>query len=110
MLRIEVYSNKYLDGLKPFYVAKSNFSAMNDKVLILNYIRFVQELGIITESEWANSQQLICDKFNLTIRETHIDGRKKLSKTLPFFTWYNCLAIMRNNFKVEGLNLISNVI
>lgn len=92
MLRIEVFHANFEGGLVPFYVAKSNFSAMNDKVLILNYIRFVHELGIITESEWANSQQLICDKFNLTIRKTHIDGRKKLSKTLPFFTWYKCLS------------------
>lgn len=76
----------------PFYVAKSRFSAKDDKIRILSYCSFVQGLGVITEKEWANSQQLICDKFSLTIHEIPMDGRKKLSKTMPYFSWYECLS------------------
>lgn len=110
MLRIEVYSSEYLSGLKPFYVAKSNFSAINDVVAILPYTQFVQGLGLISEAEWAKSQERIADKFKLEVREISMDGRKKAAKSFPYFSWYNCLAIMHNNFKAEGLNLISNII
>lgn len=110
MLRIEVFSKEYKSGLVPFYVAKGNFSAIDDVVATLPYIRFVQGLGLISEAEWAKSQERIADKFKLEVREVLIDGRKKAAKGLPYFSWYNCLAIMHNNFKADGLNLIRHII
>ena len=58
----------------------------NDKVLMLCDV-FVRK-GLITEKEWAHSQQLIVDKFPNTFKTMGvIDGRTKKAKSLPYFTW-----------------------
>lgn len=67
-------------------VYKSKSSVLQDKVAILGYIGFVAT-GFITEAEWAKSQQLIMDRFNLTIIETEMDGRGKVARHTPFFSW-----------------------
>lgn len=67
-------------------VYKSKSSVINDKVAILGYIGFVAT-GFITEAEWAKSQQAIVEKFQLEIVETTMDGRGKVAKHTPFFSW-----------------------
>ena len=106
MVRIEVYSSEYKNGLVPFYKAKCNRAASKDEGWILPYA-YVRS-KIISEEEWrAESQQLIADKLDVKVREFPMDGRKKDAKALPFFSWYNCVLIIRNNFKPEGLRLIN---
>lgn len=99
MLRIEVYSSEYKNGLQPFYKAKFKREVSKDKVSILAYI-FVKE-GIISKEECGESQQLVADKLGVKVREFPMDGRKKAAKALPFFNWYNCALITRNNFELK---------
>lgn len=68
------------------HVFKSRHSILNDRVAILPYFAFVLT-GIITKGEWAQSQELIKDKFNLYIEETEVDGRKKITKAMRTFSW-----------------------
>lgn len=86
MIRIYVRKQNEESG----HVFKSHFSVLNDKVAILPYIAFVLT-GIISEKEWANSQESIADRFGLYISETNIDGRTKLAKSLKSFTWRRVL-------------------
>lgn len=86
MIRIYVRKQNEESG----HVFKSHFSVLNDKVAILPYIAFVLT-GIISEKEWANSQESIADRFGLYISETNIDGRAKLAKSLKYFTWERVL-------------------
>lgn len=86
MIRIYVRKQNEESG----HVFKSRFSVLNDKVAILPYIAFVLT-GIISEKEWANSQESIADRFGLYISETNIDGRTKLAKSLKNFTWERVL-------------------
>ena len=67
-------------------VYKSKSSVLDDKVAILGYIGFVTT-GLISEDEWQVSQQKIVDRFNLTIVETSFDGRGKVAKNTPYFSW-----------------------
>lgn len=67
-------------------VYKSKSSVLEDKVAILGYIGFVAT-GFITEAEWAKSQQLIMDRFQLEIIETQMDGRGKVARYTPYFNW-----------------------
>ena len=86
MIRIYVRKQNEESG----HVFKSRFSVLNDKVAILPYIAFVLT-GIISEKEWANSQESIANRFGLYISETNIDGRTKLAKSLKNFTWRRVL-------------------
>ena len=82
MFRIYVRKQNEKSG----HVFKSHFSILNDKVAILPDLAFVLT-GIISESEWAKSQELIKDKFNLYIEETQIDGRQRIAKAMSTFSW-----------------------
>lgn len=86
MIRIYVRKQNEESG----HVFKSRFSVLNDKVAILPYVAFVLT-GIISEKEFANSQESIANRFGLYIIETNIDGRKKLAKSLKRFSWNKVL-------------------
>lgn len=60
-------------------------SILNDKVAILHW-GFVKN-GIITESEWAKSEETIANRFGLTITERKCDGRTKRVRSFEWFTW-----------------------
>jgi hypothetical protein len=66
-------------------VYKTRFNILTDKLRFLPF-SFVQS-GVITDAEWACSEQLIIDRFNLMPVITKIDGRKKEFKSLPYFSW-----------------------
>lgn len=68
------------------HVFVSNKSVAHDKVKMLPFIGFVTA-GLITEEEWAKNEQLIADKFELTIEESFIDGRTKKTKHMKRFCW-----------------------
>lgn len=82
MIRIYVRKPGHISGR----VYKSKTSVTSDKVAILGYIGFVAT-GFITEEEWAKSQQLIMDRFQLEIIETQMDGRGKVARYTPYFNW-----------------------
>ena len=100
MIRIEVYSNKYKNGLIPFYKAKSNWAAGEDVVCILPYTPFVEK-GIISKEEWMSGHQLIADKLGVEVREFPMDGRKKDAKALPFFNWRKCAIYLETISKMN---------
>lgn len=64
---------------------KSSRSVLKDKVAMLHYGFVIA--GFISADEWARSQQLIVEKFNLKITESHLDGRTKEAKGIPYFSW-----------------------
>lgn len=82
MVRIYVRKHGQIAGR----VYKWKQSIINDKVAILGFIGFVST-GFISEEEWNKSQQLIVDKFNLYISESNFDGRSKIAKNTPYFSW-----------------------
>lgn len=84
---IRVYVRKQNE--KSGHVFKSRFSVLNDRLLLFPF-SFVLR-GIISEKEWAKSQELIANRFGLYISETNIDGRTKLAKSLKYFTWERVL-------------------
>lgn len=86
MVRIYIKKKNDICG----HVFKSHHSCINDKVAILPYIAFVVT-GLISESEWTKSQELIKDRFNLYISETKIDGRNKIAKSMKSFSWRKVL-------------------
>lgn len=86
MIRIYIKKNDEPSG----HVFKSHKSILKDKVAILSWIGFVTP-GIITEAEWAHSQTLISERFNLQIEETYIDGRCKRAKYMKPFSWKTIL-------------------
>lgn len=67
-------------------VYKSHNSVLQDKVKILGWINF-KVTGYITEDEWAKSEQLISEKFGLYIQESYINGRSKIGRATPYFSW-----------------------
>lgn len=82
MVRIYVRKPGQITGR----VYKWKQSIINDKVAILGFISFVYT-GFISEEEWNKSQQLIVDRFNLYISESKFDGRSKIAKNTPYFSW-----------------------
>lgn len=81
---IRIYVRKPNCEYGRVYKAKS--SVLKDKVLSLGWIGFVAT-GFITEDEWAKSQQLIIERFNLYVVETRMDGRSKEARYTPYFNW-----------------------
>lgn len=79
-----IYVRKHGHNIGRVYKWKS--SVINDKVAILGFISFVHT-GFITEQEWNRSQERIVDKFNLYISETEFDGRSKIARNTPYFSW-----------------------
>ena len=72
-----------LNGVE--YKSSTKLSVQLDVVAMLPHT-FVTA-GIITENEWAKSPMFITERFNLSITEERVDGRKKEIKSLPYFTW-----------------------
>ena len=81
MLRIYLRKN----GEESGKVFKSHRSIIGDKVRILPY-GFVLA-RVITENEHAKCDSLITERFGYIVYESRIDGRKKLAKQLPYFSW-----------------------
>lgn len=88
------------------FVSKN--SIKDDKVLILPFIGFVTE-GLITEDEWAKSQQLITDRFELCVTESYIDGRCKAARNAKKFNWKDVLKMKQGEtFKPMAYKTICN--
>ena len=81
---IRIYVRKL--SQKTGRVYKSHTSIKDDKVKILGWLTFLVP-GLITEAEWAKSEQLISEKFGLVIIESHINGRSKEGRNTPYFNW-----------------------
>lgn len=77
------------------HVFRSKASIKLDKVAILPWILIHELGGIIDQSEWASNQQTIADRLGLYISESEIDGRKKIARSMEFFSWRNYLKKYR---------------
>ena len=78
-------------------VYKSHRSVKDDKVKILGWLTFLVP-GLITEAEWAKSEQLISEKFGLVIIESHINGRSKVGRHTPYFNWEE---VIKSNHQIH---------
>ena len=85
---VRIYIRKETDSCGKVF--KSKHSIKNDIVASLPWIGFVDK-GLITEEEWAKSQQTISSKFSFYISEMTIDGRTKLSRYIRRFSWRDVL-------------------
>lgn len=104
MIRIYVRRKNEIAG--HVFICKS--SIKEDKVAILPFIEFVTA-GLITEEEWAKSQQLITDRFELCITESYIDGRCKAARNAKKFNWKDVLKMkVKDAFKPMGYKSICN--
>lgn len=72
-------------GEESGHVFKSRYSVLEDKVAMFPFL-FVTA-GILAQSDWAQCQETIADKYELYISETNIDGRSKLAKSMRTFSW-----------------------
>lgn len=93
MIRIYVRKPGQITGR----VYKWKTSVLNDRIAILGFIGFVTT-GFITEEEWNSSQEKIADKFNLYIQESKFDGRSKIARNTPYFSWSE---VIKNNHQVK---------
>lgn len=104
MFRIYIKRKNEIAG----HVFVSKHSIKEDKVLILPFIGFVTD-GIITEEEWARSQQTIIDRFKLYVIESYIDGRCKVARNTKKFSWGDILKMkIKDVFKPVGYKTICN--
>lgn len=104
MIRIYVRRKNEIAG--HVFICKS--SIKEDKVAILSFIEFVTA-GLITEEEWAKSQQTIIDKFELYVAESYIDGRCKVAHNTKKFNWKEVLKMKQGEaFKPMGYKSICN--
>jgi hypothetical protein len=81
--KIKIMKMITLEGVN--YKSKTRFPLKNDLVSMLPYSLVIA--GVIGKDEWARNNQKIVDRFNITIEEVCVDGRKKEIKSLPYFTW-----------------------
>ena len=81
---IRIYVRKLSQKIGRVY--KSHTSIKDDKVKILGWLTFLVP-GLITEEEWAKSEQLISEKFGLYIKESYINRKSKLLRNTPYFNW-----------------------
>ena len=88
MIRIYIKRKNEIAG----HVFVCKHSIKDYKVLILPFIGFVSD-GLITEEEWAKSQQLIIDRFELRVSESYIDGRSKAARSAKKFNWGDVLKM-----------------
>lgn len=86
MIRIYIRRKNEIAG--HVFICKS--SIKEDKVASLPFTGFVTA-GLITEEEWAKSQQTIIDKFELYVTESYIDGRCKVARNTKKFSWHYLL-------------------
>lgn len=94
---IRIYVRK--PGQQYGRVYKSKSSIAKDRIKALGYLSFVLT-GLISEAEWAESQQLIVDKFNLQVVETTIDGRSKVARYMPYFSWNE---VLNSNHQIKNI-------
>lgn len=73
------------------HVFRSKTSVKSDRVAMLPWVLIHELCGIIDQTEWATNQQTIAERLGLYISETEIDGRKKIAKSMEFFSWHNYL-------------------
>jgi len=104
MIRIYVRRKNEIAG--HVFICKS--SIKEDKVMILPFIGFVTD-GLITEEEWAKSQQTIIDKFELYVVESYIDGRCKVARNTKKFSWKDILKMkVKDAFKPMAYKTLTN--
>ena len=104
MIRIYVRRKNEIAG--HVFICKS--SIKEDKVAILPFIGFVTA-GLITEEEWAKSQQTIIDKFELYVVESYIDGRCKVARNTKKFSWKDILKMkVKDAFKPMAYKTLTN--
>lgn len=104
MFRIYVRRKNEIAGHT--FICKS--SIKKDRVAILPFVGFVTS-NIISEEEWAKSQELIVDKFELYVAETYIDGRSKVAHNTKKFSWKDILKMkIRDTFKPVGFKSLCN--
>jgi hypothetical protein len=104
MIRIYVRRKNEIAG--HVFICKS--SIKEDKVAILPFIGFVTA-GLITEEEWAKSQQTIIDKFELYVTESYIDGRCKVARNTKKFNWKDILKMkVKDAFKPMAYKTLTN--
>lgn len=92
---IRIYVRKPSQKIGRVY--KSHTSIKDDKVKILGWLTFLVP-GLITEEEWAKSEQLISEKFGLYIKESYINGRSKVGRNTPYFNWEE---VIKSNHQVK---------
>lgn len=92
---IRIYVRKLSQKIGRVY--KSHTSIKDDKVKILGWLTFLVP-GLITEEEWAKSEQLISEKFGLYIKESYINGRSKVGRNTPYFNWEE---VIKSNHQVK---------
>ena len=92
---IRIYVRKLSQKIGRVY--KSHTSIKDDKVKILGWLTFLVP-GLITEEEWAKSEQLISEKFALYIKESYINGRSKVGRNTPYFNWEE---VIKSNHQVK---------
>ena len=104
MIRIYIRRKNEIAG--HVFICKS--SIKGDKVAILPFFGFVTD-GLITEEEWAKSQQTIIDKFELYVTESYIDGRCKVARNTKKFSWKDILKMkIKDAFVPMGYKSICN--
>ena len=104
MIRVYVRRKNEIAG--HVFICKS--SIKEDKVMILPFIGFVTG-GLITEEEWAKSQQTIIDRFELHVTESYIDGRSKAARNAKKFNWKDVLKMKQGEtFKPMAYKTICN--
>ena len=104
MIRIYVRRKNEIAG--HVFICKK--SIKEDKVLILPFVGFVTD-GLITEEEWAKSQQTIIDKFELYVTESYIDGRCKVARNTKKFNWKDILKMkVKDAFKPMAYKTLTN--
>ena len=72
---------------------KSKFNINEDTIFILPY-KFV-DAKVIKQSEWAYCRDKIVSRYPNRFKVSHIDGRSKAARKLPYFSW----TILIENFK-----------
>lgn len=90
MKRIYVRKQNEIAG----HVFKCKTSVAKDIVAQLSWTLVLA--GILAEADWANCQETIAEKYNIYIAEKNIDGRSKLAKQLPYFSWKTVLTMKAN--------------
>ena len=86
MFLITITDNNTLSS----YRFKTKYGAtMNDKFGFLS--PNLKKEMLRNDNDIADDQNLVDyykDKYNISIQETPIDGRKKFAKSLDYFTWF----------------------
>lgn len=85
MIKVEV---TYNNGKKRVY--KTKFNILNDSIYSLPYVMFEKFPTLLDMADWAKSKEKIVNKLGdkfASFEVTKIDGRKKETKYLEYFSW-----------------------